>query len=169
MKDLKQLSSERLEYRGFTESDYDDLNEILGNEEVCRYLPVSGVYTKEQVQRVLNYFIKTFVIEEKNLHYIVTLKGTDTVIGYCGCSYIKEFECNEIEYFLKPQFFQKGYASEIAFKMKEVASSLGLKHLVGLADINNIPSQKVLEKIGYQYIDVRILWGSTLKYYQLAL
>ena len=57
----------------------------------------------------------------------------------------------------------------MAFEMKKVAKLLGLKHLVGLADINNIPSQKVLEKIGYEFKEVVEHWGSTLKYYELKL
>lgn len=166
---LREFTTDRLEFRGFHEEDFDDLFDILGSETVCEHLPVKPAYNKEQVAKVLNYFIKTFVIEKKNLHYIALLKGTDTVVGYGGCSYIDEYKCNEIEYFLKPQFFGNGYASEIAFAMKDVAFSLGLKHLVGLADTRNIPSQKILEKIGYEYQKDVKHWGLDLKLYELFL
>ncbi|AIO18548.1 hypothetical protein KQ51_00668 [Candidatus Izimaplasma bacterium HR1] len=166
---IERLESDRLEFSSFKEDDYQDLLDILGNEIVCEYLPGEKVYSSGQVKSILNYFIKTFIVEKKNLHYIVKIKGSNTVIGYSGCSYIKEYDCNEIEYFLKPQFFGNKYATEIAFKMKEVAQTLGLNHLVGLADINNIPSQKVLEKIGYKFIKVVEHWGSTLRYYELNL
>ena len=87
------------------------MGECSRNEVVCEYLPGDKVYSLEQVKKVLNYFIKTFIVEKKNLHYIVSLKGTNRIIGYCGCSYIPEYKCNEIEYFLKPSFFNNGYAS----------------------------------------------------------
>ncbi len=166
---MENLESKSLIYRGFRESDYEDLYEILGSEEVCKYLPIEKSYTTEQVRKVLDYFIKTFIVEKKNLHYIVSNKDTNEVIGYCGCSYIKEFNCNEIEYFLKPRFYGNKYATEIAFKMKEVATLLGFEYMVGLADIENIPSQKILEKVGYEFKEVVELWGSTLRLYELNL
>jgi len=166
---LVKFNSERLDFRAFEEKDFNDLYAILGNEEVCEYLTGDQTYTEEQIKRLLDYFIKTFVIEKKNLHYAVTLKDTNEFIGYCGCSYIKEYECNEIEYFLKPVYFGKGYASEMAKMMKGVAINLGLKHLVGLADINNIPSQKILEKVGYKFDSVVEHWGLKLKYYTMDL
>ena len=166
---LEKLESKRLFYRPFEERDFEDLYEILGSEEVCRFLPVKPSYTKEQVERVLMYFIKTFLIEKKNLHYAVVLKDTNEFIGYCGCSYIKEYDCNEIEYFLKPKYYGHKYASEMAFQMKEVAVLLGLKDLVGLADINNIPSQKILEKIGYEYVEDVSHWGADLRLYKISL
>ena len=136
---------------------------------VCKFLPGDKPYTKEQVTKVLDYFVKTFVIENKNLHYAVEKKGTKEFIGYCGCSYIEEYKCNEIEYFLNPKFFGRGYASEMAFVMKDVAIELGLTSVVGLADRHNIPSQKILEKIGYVYQSDVVHWGLELKLYRLGL
>jgi len=167
--DLTKLESGRLVFLPFEESDFDCLYSVLGNDEVCLYLPGDKAYTKEQVSRVLQYFIKTFINEKKNLHYKVLLKEDNTFIGYCGCSYIEEYKSNEIEYFLNPKFYGNKFASEMAKKMKEVAIELGLNYLVGLADINNIPSQRILEKIGYQYKKVVEHWGATLKYYELTL
>ncbi len=167
--DLFSLSSERLDFRPFNEKDFDKLFSVLGNEEVCEYLPGDKVYTKEQVERVLNYFIKTFVPEKKNLHYASYLKNTEEFIGYCGCSYIKEYECDEIEYFLKPEYFGKGYASEMAFMMKRVAGELDLETIVGLADVDNEPSNKILLKIGYKFDKVVEHWGSTLNLYRMNL
>lgn len=167
--ELQKFESSRLIFRSFTEDDYSDLYDILGNEAVCVHLPVEKSYTPEQVKRILDYFIKTFVIEKKNLHYIAVLKDTLEVIGYCGCSYIDEYKCNEIEYFLKPEFYGNKYASEMAQEMKNVAITLGLKYLVGLADVGNIPSQKILEKVGYKFKEVVNHWGLTLRLYELNL
>ena len=165
--DLNSFQSDRLNFRPFCENDLGDLVSILSNKQVCEYLPGENPYTHEQVSRVLNYFIKTFIIDKKNLHFICSLKGTNTVVGYAGCSYIIEYDCNEIEYFLKPDYFGNGYASEMAFEMKKVAIELGLTHLVGLAHIDNIPSQKILEKIGYEFKNNVEHWNCPLKYYEL--
>ena len=168
MKSLERFDSDRLQFRGFEADDFDDLFQILGDEEVCKYLPVE-VYNKEQVKRILKHFIDTFVIEKKDLHYIVISKDTLEVVGYCGCSYIKEYDSNEIEYFLKKKYFGLGYATEMAFMMKEVAVELRLKSVVGLADINNVPSQVILKKLGYVYSKEVDHWGLKLKLYNLNL
>lgn len=166
---LDAFESERLFYRAFTKNDFDDLFSILGNPKTCEYLPIKDCYNENQVNRWLDMFASNFSITRKNVTYAITLKNNTKVIGYAGCSYIKEFNCNEIEYVFNESYFGKGYASEAARKMKEVAIQLDLKKLVALADINNIPSQKILEKIGYTYIENKYLWGITLKYYELTL
>ena len=166
---LDKLQSKRLSYRRFKETDLEDLFNILGDPVVCQYLPGSEVYTKEQVGKWLNYFIKSFNADKQHYIYAVTQKESDKVIGYCGCAYIDEYKCDEIKYFLNKDFFGQGLATEMAFRMKQLAKDVGLKHVVGLSDIHNIGSQKILEKIGYKYVENVSLWGSMLKYYELDL
>jgi ribosomal-protein-alanine N-acetyltransferase len=169
MKSIVNFESERLTFRGFCDHDLDDLFEVLGNEKVCEFLPVNGSYSKEQVKRVLNRFIQSFHPNSTDLHYIVIHTISKEVIGYCGCSFIQEYDCNEIEYFLKPQYFHRGFATEMALKMKEVAIHMGLKTLVGLADTRNRASQVILEKIGYVYQREVDHWGLRLKLFYLNL
>ncbi len=62
---LKRIESARLLFLPFEEGDFNHLFSVLGSEDVCKYLPVKPAYSKEQVQRVLNYFMKTFVLKIK--------------------------------------------------------------------------------------------------------
>ena len=163
------LTSERLRYRRFNEEDFADLYRILGDPIVCLYLPGVTQHTEEHVRKYLAYFIRTFDSETHQYIYAITCQDAEEVIGYCGCAYVKEFECNEIKYFFRPDQFGKGYATEAAKRMKQLAQDDGLTHLVGLADIRNIPSQRILEKIGYIYQKTIPLWGETMKYYTIKL
>lgn len=169
MKELSNLTSNRLEYRRFTLDDYDDLCEILGNEDVCKYIPGPSVYSKVDVKKWLEFFINEFSFENRSVVYAVTLKGDDKVIGYCGCSYVREFEQNEIKYFLNSSYFRRGYGLEMAYRMKHLAKNMGFRFLVGLVDVNNVGSYKILEKIGYKHKDDIELWGSSLRYYEMEL
>lgn len=169
MKHLANLESNRLEYRIFEDADFDDLFEILGDPEVCKYVPGPSVCSKEKVQKWLRFFIDEFSLENKNVVYAVSLKGRDKVIGFCGCSYVREFERNEIKYFLNASYFSHGYGLEMAFRMKHLAKDLGFRFLVGLVDKNNVGSFKILEKIGYRYKEDIELWGSYLRYYEISL
>ncbi len=167
MSKLTELTSNRLEYRRFTEHDFNDLLEMLGDPEVCKYMPGPSSYSKEDVAKWLDFFIKEFSLENRNLIYAVSLKGRDKVIGYCGCSYVREFERNEIKYFLNKAYFRRGYGLEMAYRMKHLAKDLGFRFLVGLVDVNNVGSYKILEKIGYKYKEDIELWGSYLRYYEI--
>ena len=165
----QQLESSRLTYTPFQESDFDDLVDILTDPVVCEYLPGDTPYSVEMVKRWLSFFINSFSVEKKNLIYAIRIKGKEKLIGYCGCNYVTEFETNEIKYILNKDYFGFGYATEAASTMKVLAQNVGLTFLVGLADIHNIPSQRVLEKIGYEYQKTVELWGATLRYYELHL
>lgn len=169
MKHLSNIESNRLEYRAFTKNDFSDLFEILGDPEVCKFMPGPSVYSKEEVEKWLSFFIREFSIENKSVVYAVSLKGRDKVIGYCGCSYVREFERNEIKYYLNSSYFRHGYGLEMAFRMKHLAKDLGFRFLVGLVDVNNAGSYKILEKIGYKYKEDIELWGSYLRYYEIQL
>jgi len=167
--DFLQMQSQRLAYQPFQPYDYDDLVKILSNPMTCQYLPGETVYTKEQIQKWLQYFINSFSIEKKHVIYAIRLHQQPTIIGYCGCNFVPEFHTNEIKYIFHPDYFGKGYATEAAMQMKEIAQAFGFEKLVGLADIENIPSQKILEKIGYEYQTTMDIWGGTMKYYELQL
>ena len=169
MKHLENLSSNRLEYRKFNEEDFEDLFEILGDSEVCKYMPGPSAYSKEETKKWLEFYINEFSFENKSVVYAVSLKGRDKVIGFCGCSYVREFERNEIKYYLNSSYFRRGYGLEMAFRMKHLAKDLGLRILVGLVDTNNTGSHKILEKIGYKHKEDIELWGSYLGYYEIEL
>ncbi len=166
---LIHLESERLKYRPFTEEDYNQLLEILHNEKVCEYLPGVEKYSKEQVRKWLNFFVKSFLPEKPNMYYAISLKENPKIIGYCGMNWIPEFETNEITYVIHNDYWGVGYASEIAKKMMEVARACKVKEMVSLAMVGNIPSAKVLEKVGFVFEKEVELWGAKLNLYRQTL
>ncbi|QMS85573.1 GNAT family N-acetyltransferase [Candidatus Xianfuyuplasma coldseepsis] len=167
--DLTTLQSKRLTFQPFNAHDFEDLYRILSNQQTCQYLPGGKPYTEEQVHKWLNYFINSFSIDKRHVVYAIRLHNDLRIIGYCGCNFVPEFNTNEIKYILHPDYFGYGYATEAALMMKQVASTFDFTTLVGLADIRNIASQRVLEKIGYIYQKTIDIWGETMKYYELPI
>jgi ribosomal-protein-alanine N-acetyltransferase len=163
------FASKRLQYRPFKETDYDDLFAFLSTKEVCAYLPGEEPYNAVQVQKWLNYFIKTFDETKPNLVYAVSFVNELEVIGYVGLAYVKEFEQNEIMYAFHPKVWGKGYATEASYMMKELAQELKITKLIGLTDIDNIASEKVLRHIGYEFVKNLEIWGLEMKYFELDL
>jgi len=163
------ISSERLNYRPFTYDDYDDLYLILSNETVCKYLPGDGKKSDDEINKWLQYFVRTFNDEQGNKLFAITVKGNDQVIGYGGLGYVKEFDSIEIMYGFNELVWGKGYATEASKRFKELAKDLKMTFLIALADINNIPSQKILLKTGYKEIKQMPLWGLDVYYYEMDL
>jgi ribosomal-protein-alanine N-acetyltransferase len=167
--DLNEFESTRLKFRFFNEEDFDALTAIFTNERVCKYLPVEGCYATEQVKKVLGNFIKKKDNAKRDFVCAVIEKEKNQLIGYAGVSYVREFDAYEIKYGFNEKYWNKGYGTETAQKMKEAASSIGHEKLIALADINNIASQTILEKIGYHKVSSIKLWGLDLYYYEMIL
>ena len=162
----KYLESDRLVYRRFTDSDYNDLHEIMGNESVRRFLPGNGAFSEKQSLACLGSFRKSFSADIPDFIYALVLKDTNKVIGYAGVAYIDEYDKNEIMYGLNENYWCKGYASEAAFRMLELGKYLDLETIIAFTHVKNLPSEKVILKIGYTYIKTIDLWGLKLKYYE---
>ncbi len=163
------LESNRLEYELWQENDFDTLKQILGNPKVCEYLPGDKNKNDDEVKRWLNYFIQTFGNEKGTKIFKVKIKNTDQVIGYCGLGYVKEFDQIEIMYGMDEKYFHQGYGSEMSLRMKDLAINQNIKHLIALADINNIASNKILQKTGYTKKEQINLWGLDLNFYEMDL
>lgn len=161
------MESKRLLFRPFTYEDDVALEAIMGDEEVCRYLPGDNKKSKEEMNRWLQYFIRSFNDEQGNKIYAIITKDTNELIGYGGLSYVKEFDKIEIMYGFKQSSWNKGYASEAGLKFKELAKEVGLEQVIALSDVRNIASQKVLLKIGFEELNQLKIWGIDAFYYEM--
>lgn len=73
---------------------------------------------------------------------------------FIGLSKIVPFEngMTEIGYALLPEFWGKGYASEITSCLVDYARELGtIQELIGLVDPDNQPSIRILTKNGFVF------------------
>ncbi len=164
---MHEIESKNLRYRAFEDCDLAFLVELLTDDEVCKYLPGGKGYPENKIPVVLSHFQLAFKDNKYHKVYIVFEKGSDKPIGYAGVQLVKEFMKYEIFYAYIPYAWGKGYGTEASLRMKEVAIESGLKELIALADINNIGSQRVLEKTGFNKIETIDLWGLTMHYYEM--
>ncbi len=89
-----------------------------------------------------------------------------TFIGRAGWSPWEE-DSLEIGYAVKPQFWNKGYASEAAVALMAWAKvHRPRESLVGFALPGNVASRRILEKIGMEFLDYREIAGAAFVYYQ---
>ncbi len=164
------IESKRLTYRPFMYEDYPFLLVMLGDKLVCEFLPGPENYSNDVVKKVMNHYITSAFGKDKYQKiYLASRKDTQEPIGYVGIQLVKEFDKYEIFYGFIPSAWGQGFGSEASLRMKALAIDLDLKELIALADVQNIASQKILEKTGFKQTKQMPLWGLDVFYYEMTL
>ena len=137
---MREIRTRRLLLRPFRESDYDDLFEFLSQLADDEFEGYPGI-TYENGRAHL----KDRLGSEE--FYAVELVDNGKVIGniYCGN---RDFGTKEVGYIINKRYQQKGYASEALSAVIEYAFAEGAHRIYAECDPRNVPSWKLLEKVG---------------------
>ena len=137
---MQEIQTRRLLLRPFRESDYDDLYEFLSQLEGDEFEGYPGI-TYENGREHLKYRLGS---EE---FFAVELTEAGKVIGniYCGK---KDFAAKEVGYIVNKRYQQKGYAAEALSAVIAQAFREGAHRVYAECDSRNVPSWKLLEKVG---------------------
>lgn len=152
MTDLTLVETDRLVLSGWRADQIDDLYRLHGDPVVARYLTEHGKpWTKEQMDSALASWIALF--ERQQMGKLrVTRKSDGALVGRCGFGLEGEEEIPEIGYSLFPEFWGNGYAYEAASGLRDwYWRETDRAFFIGMADVRNEPSLKVLRKIGGVY------------------
>lgn len=85
-------------------------------------------------------------------------KTDGKLIGTIGAGKHDALQEPEIFYFLLPEYRGQGYATEAVKEVTRWAlENYNIPYLIGTVEIDNIKSQQVLERCGYQLLDTRSL------------
>lgn len=142
------LTTERLGLRRFTPDDLGWLVEFYSDREVARFL--GGTKDREQAEEMLNVRILRYYDEHPGLGLWMTVeRSTGTEVGFHLLNHIQGESMIQVGYGLRRSAWGRGYATEMASAVLRygfVARSL--PRIVAIANIENVASQHVLEKIG---------------------
>jgi len=106
--------------------------------------PVSMVF----VQEILNRSDRDFATRAFGI-WLLREKVADRIIGFCGLRDFHDFDDVEILYALSESTWHRGYALEAAQAVIAYAlDSLGLPRVIGVIDVPNHASWRVLERVG---------------------
>jgi len=147
---LSNITSQNLVFRHFIKNDLEDAISLFTNEAVTKM--ITGKPTRLEVAE--EKFEKMLVHNKQaaNLGWFhVSLKENKNFIGLGKVIRTEKAEA-EIGYSMLPQFWRKGYGTEISYTMVQIAKQAkGLKQLIALIDPNNIASKKILASCGFQF------------------
>ena len=149
MSDLDLIETERLVLSGWTMEQLPDLVRLHGDPVVARYLTAHGQpWTMEAMEAALEHWIDLF--ETRQLGKLrVRRKDDGVLVGRAGFGIYEPTGEPEIGYSLYPEFWGNGYAFEAASGLRDwIFRDTGASHFIGLADVRNAGSLKVLDRIG---------------------
>ena len=140
------LETERLLLRRITNEDIPAFYDIMGKDMVMRYLgrTLSNEEIKGYISNISNKDHKDITGE-----YAIVLKEGNITIGQFGLEIKKRDKRATISYIFNDKYWNNGYAYECGLKVVEFLFSEKKLHKVAAdCDIANLPSIKVLEKLG---------------------
>ncbi|MBT28505.1 MAG: hypothetical protein CMO01_02510 [Thalassobius sp.] len=138
------------------------------NYETMKYITGKALNEEECTKRF------DFVMEVNGRHnefgyYAVIDKSTNTSIGL-GKIVLMSKECAEIGYALLPEFWRKGYGSEITKSLINYALQFeNLNELIGIINPLNEASKMLLMKYGFSYLESKTVNNQMSDYYQLKI
>jgi len=144
------LKSERVILREMEETDWRDVHKYASQEKVCQYQPW-GPNSEQETEN----FVNLILIDAKKdprsrFVFAVIEKESGELIG-AGEINIRDSSnrVGEIGYIMNPQYWGKGFATEVAKLLIAYGfNDLNLHRIYATCDPRNIGSSKVLEKVG---------------------
>ena len=150
------LETLRLEMREFTAADYDDLARLGRDPRVMRYIGSGMPLTEEGIARVLARILGYHALYPDLGYWHTSRRDTGAFIGWFSLKYAGKSPDIEIGYWLLPNAWGKGFATEGALALAAYGfDDLGLHRIIGVTHRGNRASQHVLIKAGLEDVG----WG----------
>lgn len=142
------LTTERLLLRRFRETDWKDLLEVRGNPNVVKYLDTTLLVTQGDALLLMEKYNDW----NDGMKYAIELSSERKVIGGIGVFHINaKHRFGTIGYDINEKYWRKGFATEaLTALINYCFGEKGLNRLEAHVHVENHPSQRLLEKLGFQ-------------------
>jgi ribosomal-protein-alanine N-acetyltransferase len=147
------LETERLSMRKWSLADAEAALDLWGDPLVMKYVgkPVRDV---DEAQNWLEWAM-TYEEKHRFCRWPVVERASGQVIGSCGLMYQNDQRFIDLGYYFTPSRWGRGYATEIsAACIRYAFDNLDVCELIATVDINNRPSQRVLDKCGFEFREI---------------
>lgn len=155
------IETERLVLRELQETDVNGIFELDSNKEVHKYLGNKVISTKEEALKIIQFIQKQY--DELGIGRFACIeKISGNFIGWSGLKFNtgEKEQLNghqdfiDIGYRFIPKYWRKGYGYESAVACLNFGfNKMNYKKICGCALADNIGSNKILKKIGLQFIN----------------
>ena len=154
MQSIPRLETERLHLRAIYPHDAEAIFRIYSDPEVTRYSELATFTGLQQASNLISKFTYWFQ-NDQGIRWGIFLKETDEMIGVCCFdTYLVKYHSANLAYDLASSHWQQGYATEAAGIIVDFAFQHGLvskiNRIQAITHSENEPSERVLEKIGFE-------------------
>lgn len=144
------LETDRLQLRMFELDDWQPLCRMFADQEFVRYT-LGEPQTEWATWRILASYVGHWQLRSFG-PYAVVEKSSGQLVGPIGLYYPGEWPGPEIMWSIAPRFWGKGYASEAAGAVKQIAlQSKKFERLISLIAPENERSKAVAKRLGAVY------------------
>jgi RimJ/RimL family protein N-acetyltransferase len=165
MTGIPTLETERLVLRPFRDTDVDLLHKILSAPSVLKYFPRSEPPKLESVKRLVANQLEHWATHGYGW-WAVEHRSAGELIGWCGLTYLPETNETEVAYLLAEPYWGQGLATEAAARaLKFGFDQVKVGDIVGIVHPENLASQRVLEKIGFEFVEAAEYFGMVCNRY----
>ena len=164
---VPEIETERLLLRRFTPNDFDALFEIFSNPQVTKYFGEGDTPSKEETLSLLNKYTDLYWQEHHLGKWAVVYRESRELIGFCGFTMIRKIP--EIAYLIAEEFWGLGLATEAAnAALRYGFEVMKVEQVIAFTRPENIPSKRVLEKVGMTYETVEAHYGYVFDKFSIA-
>lgn len=169
------FETERLILREVLESDTQAMFKLDSDPIVHKYLGKNPIKTTNQANANINFIRAQY--KQHGIGRLATIeKSSGLFMGWSGIklnigkkeSLNNRTNFYDIGYRLIPRFWGQGYATESSIKMLDYGfNKMKIDTIFGAADVQNTGSNKVLQKIGLNFIEEFIFKQEKINWYEL--
>jgi RimJ/RimL family protein N-acetyltransferase len=142
------LETNRLVLSTWQTSDWIALRPIATHVEVMRYITGGVPWTDERIQLFVDHQVKLFS-ERGFCRWKLLWKPTGEMIGFCGVGFWGDSLEPEIGWWLAPQHWGRGLATEAArVALRDALERARLDRIISIARPANTASTRIMEKLG---------------------
>lgn len=146
---MPEIETARLHLRMFTLDDLDALARIFSDPLVTKHLGTGQAASREETAIALDSFIRHWQ-QHGFGRWAVVDKEHGELVGYGGLRSL--FGTPEVTYLLAKSYWGRGLATEVARAcLRYGFSELASERIVAITKLENVVSQRVLQKVGMQY------------------
>lgn len=166
------IETERLILREISETDIDVMLELHSDPEVHKYLGGQTITNREKLLARINLLQQEY--QEYGVgRWAMIDKKSNEFIGWSGLEYVTS-EINghinfyDLGYRLLKRYWGQGFATESSMaSLRYGFGALNANVIYAMADIDNIASNKILQKIGLEFMETFVHDGIGHKWYRL--
>lgn len=162
------IETERLFLRHFTMDDVRSAYAMDSDPRVTKYTGDGGAVSRVEVERRIREDVLGDYEKYGYGRWAVELKADNHFIGFAGLKYISDMKMVDLGYRLIPEVWGRGLATEAGKACVDYGfSSLNLKEISAMVLPENISSIRVLEKLGFHFVDWIVEDGMQIKLYKI--